>query len=44
MQIAFDVLEPLGRVARRALQPQHFGPALLLVAMEAAASVGSLWT
>ena len=30
MQIALDVLEPLGRVARRALQPQHLGPALAL--------------
>ena len=42
VEIAVDVLEPLGRVARRALQPQHLGSTLLFVTLEAAAIVGSL--
>ncbi len=39
MQIALDVLEPLGRIARRVLQPQHFQPALVLVAGKGAGHV-----
>ena len=34
MEIALDLLEPLGGVARRALQAQHLGAALILVAPE----------
>ena len=34
MEIALKLLEPLRRVARRRLEPQHFQPPLLLVARE----------
>ena len=34
VEIALDVLEPLGRIARRILQAQHFEPPLALVARE----------
>src|SRR6185437_2597059 len=34
MEVALDVLEPLGRVARGVLQPQHFEPTFTLVALE----------
>ena len=41
MEIALDVLEPFGRIARRVLQPQHFEPALVSRSgAKAAASVG----
>src|SRR5438552_14550976 len=40
MEIALDLLEPLGRVARRALQSQHLGSALILVAPEGLGHAG----
>ena len=42
MQIALDILEPFGRIARGVLQLQNFQPALILVALESGLHVGSV--
>ena len=34
MKIAFHILEPFGRIARRVLQSQHLEPPLILIALE----------
>ena len=40
MEVALDLLEPLGGVARRTLQPKHLSAALVLVASEGRRHVG----
>jgi hypothetical protein len=40
IEVALDLLEPLGGVARRALQSQHLGAALRLVALKGGLMVG----
>ena len=40
MQIALDILEPFGRIARRVLQTQHFRAPLILVAAEGGGEIG----
>ena len=41
MEVALDVLEPFGGVARRALQLEHLDPAFILVSLEGRCRVGS---